>query len=292
MTATMVFVHGRGQEGKDPTQLVQDWCAGLNVGLAQAGFAPLDYTGVRFPFYGDELFRITAELPASGDRIELESMKANPAAGVPLHPLVTTDVGDVERNLLADMAVAHPAVVHESLLHVVQNGVLSWGAARDALEWLARHTGVDGEVIKAYLRDVAVYLTRGRDTVLDIVRRGLPPDGPIVLVSHSLGTVVARDLLDDTDVRDRTKLWVTAGSPLALPAVQKNLRTRGVHNPGVAWVTTYDVDDIVALGHPLHPVWGNPLIDVAVDNGDEPHSISRYLGHGAVAALIRSAVVA
>jgi len=38
--------------------------------------------------------------------------------------------------------------------------VLSRGAARDTLTWIARHTQVDQAIIADHLRDVAVYLTR------------------------------------------------------------------------------------------------------------------------------------
>jgi hypothetical protein len=65
---------------------------------------------------------------------------------------------------------------------------------------------------------------------------------------------------------------------------------KGAHNPGVDWVTAYDVHDIVALGHPLKPTWDAPLRDVAVGNGDTPHSIERYLGHPEVAGPIGTAV--
>jgi hypothetical protein len=288
---TMVFIHGRGQEGQDPKKLTEEWRAGLADGISQAGLPALGDTAIVFPFYANALFQITAELARSGDPIELESMQEATADNVPFHPLVTTDVGELERQIVADLAKAAGGhqVVDESLLGGLQ-GVLSWPGAHDALEWVARHTHVDREVIKAFLKDVAVYLTRARDQVLDIVRAAVPADVPLVLVTHSLGTVVARDLLDDEDIRDRTRLWVTAGSPLALPAVQNNLRTKGAHNPGVPWVTAYDPQDIVALGHPLRPTWRDPLTDVEVRNGDQPHSITRYLSHGSVAGSIRAAV--
>jgi hypothetical protein len=286
MSTTMVFVHGRGQQGKDPAALCRDWQAGLAAGLVQAGLPALAGIPVAFPFYGDELFRLTAELARSGDQIELEAM---PGA-VPFHPLVTTDVGEMERRLVADMAESAGAVpvVDESLLGGLQD-VLSWPGAHDALDWLSQHSRIDREVIAAYLRDVAVYLTRARDQILGIVRAAVPADGPVVFVSHSLGTVVTRDLLDDDDIRGRTRLWVTAGAPLGLPTIQKNLRTPGPHNPGVPWVTAYDPSDIVALGHPLHRIWGDPLTDVQVVNGDQPHSIGRYLGHADVARPIHGA---
>jgi len=117
----------------------------------------------------------------------------------------------------------------------------------------------------------------------------MPAAGPVVLVTHSLGTVVGRDLLDDAKLRKRTLMWVTAGSPLGLDAVQKNLLAPGVRNPGVRWLTAYDVHDIVALGHPLGPAWGPLLRNVQVDNGDSPHSIERYLGHPEVAGPVGTA---
>jgi hypothetical protein len=158
------------------------------------------------------------------------------------------------------------------------------------LTWIARHTRVDQAIVTEYLRDVAVYLTRARSQVLALVRDAIPPAGPIVLVSHSLGTVVARDLLDDAQIRGRATFWVTAGSPLGLDAVQKNLLAKGARHPGVNWLSAYDVHDIVALGHPLLPTWGPPLRDVRVDNGDLPHSIERYLNHPEVAGSIGTAV--
>jgi hypothetical protein len=283
MSATLVFVHGRGQEARDPAELDRKWRAGLAAGLVKGNAPGIDAARSVLPYYGDLLYRITAELARRGERVDLESL---PEAGAgPLHPELPADTGAVEREMLADMAVAARPVDHEGL-----DDVLSWGAARRALTFVARHTRLDQEIIKAHLRDVAVYLTRARDEVLAEVRRQVPADGPIVLVSHSLGTVIARDLLDDAQLRERTALWVTAGSPLGLDAVQRNLLSKGRHNPGVEWLSCYDVNDVVALGHPLHPSWRDPLRDVEVDNGDSPHSIERYLGHSEVAVPIGAAL--
>jgi hypothetical protein len=167
--------------------------------------------------------------------------------------------------------------------------ILSWSVARDVLVTLAKRSRVDQLVISAQLRDVAIYLTSGRTEILDTVRRSVPDDGPLVLVSHSLGTVVARDLLHDADIRERTRLWVTTGSPLGLEAVQRNLLDPGRQHPQMDWVTAYDVNDVVALGHPLQPSWGSPLKDVEVENDTDPHSISRYLAHAEVAGPIGDA---
>jgi len=286
MAAAMVFVHGRGQEFKDPAVLVRSWQAGLAAGLVKAGMTPVAGTPVVFPYYANVLYQVTAQV--AQDPVELEVLAAGPDEPGPLHPYLPEDTGRVERELLADLAAAVAPTAGEQEAFGIDR-VLSWGAARDTLTWIARHTRVDQAIIAGHLRDVAVYLTRARSQVQDVVRAAIPPDGPLIVVSHSLGTVVARDLLDDAPVRDRVRLWVTAGSPLGLDAVQKNLLTTGTRNPGVPWVSAYDVHDIVALGHPLLPAWGPPLRDIKVANGDSPHSIERYLGHPEVAGPIGSA---
>ena len=287
MAATLVLIHGRGQEFKVPSELVRNWQAGLGAGLIKLGLPPLAGVPVVFPFYANLLYQIATQV--AQDPIQLEALPAGPDEAGPLHPYLPEDVGALERELLTNMADAADAPAAEEE-RVNLNRVLSWGAARDALTWIASHTRVDQSIITEHLRDVAIYLTRARSQVLDLVRKAIPPAVPIVVVSHSLGTVVARDLLDDAQLRERATFWVTAGSPLGLDAVQKNLLTKGAHNPGVDWLTAYDVHDIVALGHPLRPTWGSPLRDIVVDNGDSPHSIERYLGHPEVAGPIGTAV--
>jgi len=291
MTTTMVFVHGRGQEFKDPAVLMRSWRAGLADGLLKAGQPTLDDAPAVLPFYGNVLYHVTAELERSGPPIRLESLPGDVDRPGPFHPALSEEVGTMERELMADLAIeANAPVVHEEgIFPKGAERVLSWGATRKALLWVADHTRVDREIIKSHLKDVAVYLAGAgaRDRILDTVRAGLPADGKIVLVTHSLGTVVGRDLLDDAAILQRTVAWVTLGSPLGLPTVQRNLRTRGPHHPGeIDWRTGYDTKDIVALGHPLRPTWGDPLVDVAVENGDAPHDIKRYLGHPEIAAFI------
>ncbi|MER7106244.1 PGAP1-like alpha/beta domain-containing protein [Streptomyces sp. NPDC000229] len=291
MSATLVLVHGRKQEWKAPLELQRMWQAGLAAGLMKAGLPPVDVPVV-FPYFGNLLRRITDELAQSHADIDLETLPADPNRPGPLHPYLGSDIGIAERKMLEDMAVGAGWVFRNDDDELERlSDVLSWKVARDALDWLAHRTPFDQEFIAAHLCDVAVYLTRARTRVLSHVREQLPSDGPVILVSHSLGTVVARDLLGDADLRARTRLWVTAGSPLGIDAVRKNLGdTTYADNPGVEWLSAYDVNDIVALGHPLRKKWGPPLEDIEVENGDEPHSIERYLAHPQVAGPIGAAL--
>ncbi|MEV0613340.1 hypothetical protein AB0I81_08430 [Nonomuraea sp. NPDC050404] len=276
---TIVFIHGRGQEGQDPKVLLERWRVALAAGL---GTATLAMPAV-LPYYGNVLARITAQAAKEADL--LASLPVDGEEEMPFHPFLPEDVGELERRLLADMAT-NTGVPQEML---GLSDLLSWTLARRMLTWVSRNTSVDKEIIKIFLQDVAVYLSRGRQPVLDEVRRFVPATGALVVVSHSLGTVVARDLLVDEAIRRRVALWVTAGSPLGMPTIQRNLLARGTRHPGVRWLTTYDVNDIVALGHPLDRAWGTPLSQIEVENHDEPHDIDRYLRHRTVAGPIGQA---
>jgi hypothetical protein len=286
---TLVFLHGRGQEFKDPAQLKLKWLAGLNAGLTRAALPPLSPDGIVFPFYANVLYQITARLAQDRTRVDLEKISDKPDEPGPLHPYVPEDVGEREREIIADMA-GLTGIEPTEPEGFRFDRLLSWRATRRLLVQISRLTRADQEIITEHIRDVAVYLTHGRDAVLDAVRADIPPDVDLVLITHSLGTVVARDLLDDDDIRHRTRLWVTAGSPLGIEAVQHNLRTPGAKHPDdVDWVTTYDVNDVIALGHPLRDIYGPPLRDIKVDNGDKPHAIDRYLDHPELPKLIKQA---
>jgi endonuclease G len=88
-------------------------------------------------------------------------------------------------------------------------------------------------LIAAVVHDVAAYLDRDeiRQLVLDTVLRASPPRREVVLVSHSLGTVVAMDL--KTRLPDQVEVvqLVTAGSPLGMDAVFKRLLAGGPQRP-------------------------------------------------------------
>jgi len=58
----LIFVHGIAQQGKDPDQLKQLWYEVLQDNLQLAGTALPADVEIGFPFYGDVLFDLTAQL--------------------------------------------------------------------------------------------------------------------------------------------------------------------------------------------------------------------------------------
>jgi hypothetical protein len=328
----LLLLHGRSQElpapfRQNPAQveahvsgITRSWLAGLAKGLVLAGRHPVDPNVVVLPFYGDvlaDLIDARAALPAP----DLEALpRSHPAH---LDSAVGTAVDDTLAHLVVD--AAEQVGLHQRLnrtdpalsealgkVHAAQEAgeEFAWSdflrnsATRAALQFLAQKTGTPQWIIERYLRDVAFYLKDDgvRERVLDTVRKGvrlLETQGhtDAVVVGHSLGSVVAFDLIEQGDLPVR--LLVTAGSPLGLPAVLRNLP--GMPSPpaapplvppsgwaGPAWVNAFDPADVVALVHPLAPVFGGPesVRDEQTHNPDGPHSIQDYLADPDVALPI------
>jgi endonuclease G, mitochondrial len=293
----LVFLHGRHQQGKDPQLLRLDWAAGLNAGLTRAQMPPLDPTAAWFPFYGDKLAEV---LEARESLARTPDASVNPSEAVvnPAESLAPPE-GDPAREIyeeLIDQAAkrsgmpsATEAVAADESLGGIAGALV--GKLQKQLSWVSKSTGLDDRIIALVFADVAAYLGRDRvrQTVLDTVLETWPTTGPVVLVSHSLGTVVAMDLISQLGDKVELPLLVTAGSPLGMDAVYKRLLDKRLRRPAQAheWVNAWCRPDAVSIGCPLAPVWGDGVVDVLTDNPeDRAHSIAEYLSDERVAGRI------
>ena len=150
--------------------------------------------------------------------------------------------------------------------------------------------------------DVAAYLFKGwaaemREPVIETFRRVADP---IVVIAHSLGSIVAYDVLCRPEFADRDiRLLVTAGSPLGIANVQDGLNDgqgpATLPTPIPAWVNVADPDDLVPLlGHTLAdkyaappPIHDEPDVDNPADNN---HDLTGYLGLQALRVRVLQAV--
>lgn len=283
--AHVMFLHGRGQQGKEPPRLRRMWTAGLGKGLLLADMDPVEARDVWFPFYGDVLADRLDALEGANRR-EAVSVAEAVAPG-------DTDARKVYEDLLTEAAdrAGYPKSVdtREGLF----DGVL--GGLQRRLGWLANRSRLDEIVIAAVFSDVAAYLSRDgvRDAVLDTVLEAVPSSGKTVLVSHSLGTVVAMDLITRLPDAVDVVLLVTAGSPLGLDTVFDRLLTKGARRPDSVseWLNVWSPADPIAIGCPLVDDWGTPLNEVITDNPTErAHAIDEYLADVRVAEAIGSAL--
>ncbi|WP_328441866.1 serine protease [Streptomyces sp. NBC_00444] len=279
----VVFLHGRGQEGGDPAALRTAWCGSLAIGLAAAGLAPIEAADVWFPYYGHALTSVDRESVALGTATNTAEAYA------PAEPGARA----VYAALLADAAKAagmptserEPVAAEESRLF---GGVVA--ALQKPLSWIAARSGLDDVVIATVFRDVAAYLDDKpvRDAVLDAVLADMPDDGEIVLVAHSLGTIVALDLCTRLHRRASVPVLVTAGSPLGLDAVHRRLLAGPPVWPGQVgvWINAWAAGDAVAIGCPIGDTWKGVRDMLCANRKDRAHDITQYLADARLAAEI------
>lgn len=283
----IVLIHGRAQGGRSSQQILEQWVPGLKAGMHAAGLTLDPSIPIVAPFYGDVLDSMSEQ--AIRFRPEVVT-RGTPPPG---------DVDEVTAAMIEQMAIRAGLDIDQVLdgenVSVVERGPERWGwvqALARRLEakypWLAR------TVIGKVTSDVKSYIDfpHIQDAVHDIVVPALR-DGPTVIVSHSLGTVIAYWSLVEHVPNADVPLLITAGSPLGLNTIKKRLPQPLRIPHGVQrWLNVTDQEDIVALHARLDQDTFIPGIENVddVENGDDPHAIERYLSDPRVARAIHAAL--
>ncbi|MEU0201804.1 MULTISPECIES: serine protease [unclassified Streptomyces] len=288
----LVFLHGRDQQSKEPVDLRREWTAGLNRGLTLASLPPLDPDDVWFPFYGTRLHNLVSGRESTAEAIALDRLSAAAAAEA---FAAQSPTGSYEQLLYE--AAARAGMPQDGPAATEGFGAGLVGTLHRPLSWLAARSDLDEWTIATFLRDVDLYLADSavRQSVLDSVLETMPAQGELVLVTHSLGTVVGMDLLTRLPDGLDPVLLVTAGSPLGMDGVNGRLLARGPHRPPRVrdWVNVWCPTDTVAIGCPLADERWGKLDQLAVANGrGRAHDIDEYLAHKKAAEAIGSVLAA
>lgn len=252
------------------------------------GSPPVDPADVWFPYYGDRLVQALTAHEAVPHIIE-----APTATAAEVVAPATPTARAVYEEIVGEAATKWN-MPHENQLATERMGLGDVvGALQTRLSWLAARSDLDAWAIALVFRDVAAYLDdrRIRDEVLGCVLESMPDAGEVVLVSHSLGTVVGLDLTTRLSPGVDVVHLTTAGSPLGLDSVYSRLLVGGPKRPEIVadWLNVWCPTDAVAIGCPLGDDWADGLSDLAVVNArDRAHSIAEYLAHAEVARSIGS----
>jgi hypothetical protein len=293
MTAQLIFVHGRAQEHKDAGALKAEWISTWEKGLRESGLeVPIADHNIRFPFYGDTLFDLVGNVP---DEDVAEIIIRGPDS---------TEEQEFMHSVLdqarkkAGISDAQVELAAET--EIIEKGPLNWPWVRAIIQAIDRYVpGGSGAAIALATHDIYQYLRNpGTRDLIDIgVRNAIAADVPTVVVSHSLGTVVAYDLLrrDGELLGWKVPLFVTLGSPLAIAAIKRLLRPIKFPACVQKWYNAMDNLDIVAL-NPLDAA--NFDVDPAIENKIDlknqtknHHGIAGYLNDKDVARRIYDALV-
>ena len=273
-------IHGIAQEFDGRFGLEQIWFTSVRDGLAAAGHhlaaTALTEQRMQVAFFGN-LFRPAGTMGGQDF----------PYSPSDIHP-------GLELDLLTELYRAASADDARSGSEPVTADSMSGGrvAAQVMVERLlctrtfariARHAFVG--TLKQVVRFLSDQPTKQQviERIRDAVR-----DDTQVLIGHSMGSIVAYEYLCRYQPPG-VRLLVTLGSPLGIRnLIFDRLTPAPVHGLGVwpgkvsTWVNVADPNDVVALRKELSPLWAGPasahaIVDRQVNNGDEPHSVARYL---------------
>ena len=291
----LILIHGRAQENKDAAGIKREWLQAWQKGLDKSGLTnPLSDADIHFPYYGDTLAQMVAGKTAE-----------QAAAVVIMGPAPSPAEQQVMREMIQEIAAREgitEAEVRAALgAEATEMGPQNWKWVQAMMSVLDKSKSISARMVALLTADVAKYLTDSTisQNINDGVVKGIKAGQEAVVVSHSLGTVVAYQVLMSRPSQFpnvTVPLFVTLGSPLGINAIKTRIQPHTFPPPITKWYNALDTDDIVAL-HPLTPKHFNT--GGSIENHDKVknwtsnrHSIAGYLDDKLVAKKIYDALIA
>lgn len=273
----LLFIHGIAQQDYSEKQLLTIW----TDHLLDHGLDPVKLRSaeLEMAYFGDRLHQW-----AQGD--EHGHVAMGPTMQSPELAFVSKALDEIAKaNALNEDEIemlASEAAIEGGARAIGQSTWLGRRAVA-IVSLLERISPLRGRIVAKVVRQAYVYLANGnaRKDIDDLVRPRFGT-GEVVVVSHSLGTVIAFNLLRELSAAGapiKVPLFVTLGSPLAITEVQRWVRgSFDIPKVVTTWANFYDEGDPVTLGRPLGANFASGIIDTVVDNNtDNGHSIAGYL---------------
>ncbi|MCV7193137.1 hypothetical protein [Mycolicibacterium brumae] len=262
----IVFLHGIGDG--DPNR---DWLRGLNNALESAGHPRIDESQVIAPRYDSFLATegISAKMPDITYRVKNDDRSRR----------------EFERR---------QAAVYRMLQDEPDAVPFGFNSVPKPFMNAAHAFGVD-HLSAMNLAQVRRYVTNDglRGAILRYILDQVPARGKILLIGHSLGSVIAIDLLDHLPVDLKVQRFITIGSPAnsdALHRGSERLLKKFPYGSVLDWANFFSPRDIVTMGRGLTSVFPGAQ-DCAVNiAGLDQHGSDRYLSHPAVAGLVANSL--
>jgi hypothetical protein len=287
----LVLVHGINQQGKSSQQIRDDWMGYLGTVYAGQGVNPLARVSrCDAAFYGDKLDQLS-EASVSSRAIALGAEET------------TDDLAEFSLQALNEMALKLGATKAElesefAQTFVAQGSGLNKKWIKAIVRVIERASPGHGVFALRLLTQAHAYIRNKNvhDEVNNLVRPLFEDDEPLIIVSHSLGTVISYSLLREFSDLSRPRqspLFLTLGSPLGIDSVRRGfakprIRPRWVRR----WVNASDPNDFVALRPELSiEDYGEGVENyINVNNGKDSHAAAGYLTDTWVAGVIEAAI--
>lgn len=296
----IVMIHGMNQQGETADTLKARWTDHLNA--VSPGL--VDPEQVTMPFFGDILYEWAREhRPASQtmgagqydtdwlDAFEEEFLAETldeicRSQGITEENLEQALFGDTYQDAETSIPMNNPAT--RALTRF-------WREHEKCLTPL----GLCIAEARLNMRQAYIYLKvpAARQEIDALIRPCLLTGEPTVLITHSIGTIVAYLLLRELDREGKTPnvpLLVTLGSPLGLQAIRDEFGKPWRKPASVKlWANFYDPADLLTLGKGLNEAFAGGILDDGTVNNKAffAHSIEGYLSHKGVAAVLKTVLL-
>lgn len=252
----LLFLHGVGDGNRDGA-----WLTGLSAALSRLGYPDVNAERVIAPRYAHALKDSDESLPLPRTTVKQ-----------PARDKVRQNRRDFERRAAA--------LEFRLGRHNQGNG---WGGAEFVVNGSASLPGF--VQVRKYLGNADV-----RAQVLHLILQKLPAAGQIVIIGHSLGSVIAADLLQRLPTGLEVVGMLTIGSPLASGRFDVDKLRESMQEPPTNlawWVNFWNVLDPVAAHRGLSSVY-NWMLDFRIGTGfnHHVHDAETYLSHDAVAEAV------
>ena len=288
----LVLVHGINNENRSAADVENVWMQALRDAWERHVLPQLTGIKITTAYYADELAKLS-----SGPRGAVAAGTGWPASQIEFELLqeYAAASGVTQQQIVAaaqeegvDISTVEAGVPHEGWII----------ATSRALETILPTKGK--YLARVFLRQAAVYIERKgvQNRIKNIVRgRMFEDDSPIVVVAHSLGTVISYELLiENAAVSNHIPLFCTLGSPLAVGIVAKYIgkRPKFPKPPIHKWINGIHREDFVTLGRVLEKsnigFDGIENIDHISNPNSDKHDIVAYLSERSISSSIHAAL--
>ncbi|MFW1985619.1 esterase/lipase family protein [Acinetobacter guillouiae] len=289
----IIMVHGINQADKDPDTLKHIWVTAFLDGVFQAGLTKIpETTKIEFVYYGDKVKLYLDNDKSDNGLFDLRTR------GLHAFTLNIEGLNTDEKAILE--SIANNLDDEETLPEdVIPKNILVPSSFKDKVaKAIIKITSHYGKIhtwgLKNFAREASLYLNnvKYRNEVkaklLEKIEENQDED--VVLIGHSLGSVVCFDVMQNLDPKYKISRFITLGSPLGIPVFYNffNNRNKPLSLKG-EWINFYDTDDFVAaylLKNPPYTVQPEIQNIRAKTQYFQPHFIVGYLDDALVAQKI------
>jgi hypothetical protein len=285
----VLMIHGIGQEGSTQQELIDKWTNSLHgvaPGLLKGSTVNMAYYGTTLADWTTGKTKVAVGMGTDVTEVNLSDDEEKRFLASALEEaLVESGGGEAEIEAALEEA-GNDAVPMDTFFRRRIVGLVR------ALEKISP---AKGSILLRVVKQGHTYLTApGAGKAVDAIVRPYLQESPQVLITHSLGTVVAFKLVREMEAQGKSveiPLLITMGSPLGLDVFKKKLGPpRRKPSFVKRWINFYDPSDLVALAKDLDENTFAAAIenDGTVDNQtSNAHGITGYLPHKGVIDALR-----